>query len=214
MHMDAQTVTLIFTIVTGVGVLLQAFVLLGMFFALKQTQKKVHALSESIEDHVLPLVASSRGLIDDLSPKLKIITANLVDASATLRSQSEQVKSVVDDISSRTRQQTARVDGMVTSALNSINQATAAVERTIAVPLRQVNSVLNGLRAGIEALKGKDPQPAVRTAPRTPPPAPPPVRPVATAPAPASSGITPEEASAAAARFVRDRAAASSGDLR
>jgi methyl-accepting chemotaxis protein len=207
MHMDAQTVTLIFTIVTGVGVLLQACVLLGMFIALRQTQKKVHALTEKIEDHVLPLVSSSRGLIDDLSPKVKIITANLVETSATLRSQSEQVKTVVDDVSARARQQTARVDGMVTGALNSIVQVTSAVERRIAGPLRQVSGVLDGLRAGIEALKAKDPRTSVRPTPSRAPQPPPPIRPVSTVSVSASD-TTPEEASAAAARFVRDRAAA------
>jgi hypothetical protein len=87
MHIDAQQVTLIFTIVTGCGVLLQAGVLLGMYLALRETQKRVHAITENIEDHVLPLLSNSRGLMEDLSPKLKIITANMVEASATLRSQ-------------------------------------------------------------------------------------------------------------------------------
>jgi hypothetical protein len=224
MHMDAQVVTLVFTIVTGVGVLLQACVLLGMFLALRETQKKVHALTDKIEDHVLPVISHSRGMLEDFSPKLKIITSNLVEASATLRSQTEQVKIVVEDISKRTRQQTARVDGMVTGALNTINQATTAVERGIAGPLRQVSSMLNGLRAGIDTLKSGPkttaPSPTRKPAPPVAPPIP---RPASTAPAastpmPVSSSVisdtTPEEASAAAARFVRDRAAATSSDRR
>jgi len=223
MHVDAQIVTLVFTIVTGVGVLLQAGVLLGMFIALRQTQKRVHALTEKIEDHVLPLTVHSRELLTDLTPKIRTITANLVEASATLRSQTEQVKTVVDDISSRTRQQTARVDGIVTSTLNSLQSATSAIERGIAAPLRQVSGVLNGLRAGLETLSGKDARPVAKPAPRaSQPPPPQPVAPpvVSTTPVAATpvtprpfvnaSDLTPEEASAAAARFVRDRAAAAS----
>jgi uncharacterized protein YoxC len=219
MHMDAQVVTLVFTIVTGVGVLLQALVLFAIFLGLRETQKKIQGLTEKIEDTLLPVIGQSRGILEDISPKLKTITSNLVEASGTLRAQTEQVKNVVEDISTRTRQQTARVDGIVTGALNSINQANSAVERGIAGPLRQVSSVLNGLRAGIDTLKS-GPKPPTPPAVRKP--APPTAAssiprpaaaaaPAASTPVPVGASVisdtTPEEASAAAARFVRDRAA-------
>ncbi len=152
MHNDAQTVTLIFTIVTGIGVLLQAGILFGMFLAVRETQKKLHGLTDRLEEHVLPMVSTTRGMVEDLSPKLKIITGNLVDASGTMRAQAENVSHVVSDMSTRTRKQTARVDTMITGTLNSIGNASATLEKSIAAPLRQVNGVLAGLRAGIESL--------------------------------------------------------------
>jgi uncharacterized protein YoxC len=257
MHTDTQVVTLVFTIVTGIGVLLQAGVLLGMFLGLRETQKKIHALTEQIQEHVLPLMHNSRGLMEDLTPKVKIIASNLVDVSSTLKAQTENVKTVVEDVTERTRKQTARADGMVTGALNTLAHAGAAVERGISAPLRQVSSVLNGLRAGMDTLRVKETgivkpvAPRVSTTLRTPlstplatastPTPTSPLRSVVPAADTPRPGIpasdsslqeavnrivnedvrpatitetTPEEASAAAARFVRDRAAATSSDRR
>jgi hypothetical protein len=253
MHTDTQIVELVFTIVTGIGVLLQAAVLLGMFLGLRETQKKIHALTEKIEDHVLPLMQNSRGLMEDLTPQVKKIASNLVDVSNTLKAQTENVKTVVEDVTERTRKQTARADGMVTGALNSLAHAGAAVERGIAAPLRQVSGVLNGLRAGLDTLRVKEGgigRPASVSA-RIPSPSRVPVAaassagsplrsvtPTADTPRPSvtasdaslqdavnrvvanesrSASITettPEDASAAAARFVRDRAAAALNDRR
>ena len=157
MHTDTQVVTLVFTIVTGIGVLLQAGVLLGMFMGLRETQKKIHALTDQIEKHVLPLIHNSRGLMEDLTPQVKKIAANLVDVTASVKAQTETVRTVVEDVTVRTRKQTARADGMVTNALNTLAQAGAAVERGVSGPLRQVSGVLNGLRVGIDTLRTKDP---------------------------------------------------------
>ena len=197
--------------------MLQACVLLGMFLALRKTQVKLHAVTERLEDAVLPLIATSRGLVDDLSPKVKVITTNLVGASDTLRKQAEHVGNVVSDVTARTQHQTARVDSMISQTLDKVGSATATVERNIAGPLRKVNGVLAGLRAGVETLRTNQAvatKPVVKkAAPVVPPASTPaaarPAAPAYSAPAPPDpADITPEEAREAAARFVRDRAAA------
>ena len=210
MHIDAQVVTLVFTIVTGVGVLLQAAVLFAIFLGLKETGKKLREVTARLEEAVTPLVSTSRNLVEDLSPKIKHITTNLVGASDTLRKQAENVGTVVNDVTARSQKQTARVDSMISGALDSIGSASAAVERGISSPLRKVNGMLAGLRAGVETLRTNQPAPAVRR--KTPPAAPAYSAPVYTSPMTPpevkATDVTPEEAREAAARFVRDRAAA------
>jgi hypothetical protein len=214
MHIDAQVVTLVFTIVTGVGVLLQAFVLLGMFLGLRETHKKIHSISERVEGDIVPLVANIREIVHDLTPKIQTISSNLVETSVTVKTQAANVSNVVQDVSNRTRQQTARVDGIVTHALNTLSQASIAVERGISAPLRQFNGLLSGLRAGFDTLRAKESE-TVRRAPLPPAPAARPVAQPITAsnlrsnlnPEPSPAEFRPEDASAAAARFVRDRAA-------
>ncbi len=213
MHMDAQTVTLIFTIVTGIGVLLQAAVLFGIALGLRETQKKLLGLTERLEEHIVPVISTSRGLLEDISPKVKTITSNLVDASGTLRAQAENVGHVVNDAAARTSRQTARVDSMISSTLNNIGNATAAVEKSIAGPLRQVNGVLAGLRAGIETLGARPGQRPVKptetrttagfTASDSASTSGTPFRETTPIDSTAQAEITPE----AAARFVRDRVA-------
>ena len=145
-------VYIIFTAVTAIGVLIQAGVLLGMFLALLKTQKKGEQLLRKMEIEALPIIASTRVALEDLSPKLKVITANLVEVTETLKYETKHIKGSVDDVLERTRAQTARVDEMVSGTLDGLSHASATIQHGISVPLRQINGVLNGFRAGMDVL--------------------------------------------------------------
>jgi methyl-accepting chemotaxis protein len=151
-----QVIFIIFTIATSIGVLIQAFVLLAMFFAIKKTTVKVHELSDEFKQHLVPLLSTTRNLAEDVSPKVKVATSNLVEASSILRSQAENINKTVNQVTNVAQTQVARVDEMATAVLDGITQATATVQHGIASPLKQVSGVLNGLRAGVEAFRRKE----------------------------------------------------------
>lgn len=151
-----QTLQIVFTIFTAVGVLLQAFVLLAMYFAVKKTTDKVHDISDQLKQHLIPTLATSRNLIEDISPKVKVATTNLVEASQVLRSQTEQINQTVSHVAGMAEAQVSRVDEMATAVLDGLTQATAAVQHGITSPLKQVSGVLNGLRAGFDVLRKKE----------------------------------------------------------
>src|SRR5580700_875565 len=109
-----------FAIATALGVLLQACILLGMAIGLRRLLNKVEHLLGVVDEHALPLIASSKVTLQDLGPKLKTISANLVEVSETLKHESNNVKRSVDDVLERTRVQTARVDGIVSGTLDGI----------------------------------------------------------------------------------------------
>lgn len=151
-----QVIFIIFTIATSIGVLIQAFVLLAMFFAVKKATGKVHELSDEVKQHLVPLLSTTRNLTEDVSPKVKVATSNLVEASSILRSQAENINKTVNQVTNVAQTQVARVDEMATAVLDGITQATATVQHGIASPLKQVSGVLNGLRAGVEAFRRKE----------------------------------------------------------
>lgn len=148
-------VFLVFTAATAVGVLIQAAVLLGMFFGLSRLQAKIETILTHMTEHALPLIASTKVAMNELSPKVKIIADNLVEVSETLKQESKTIKVSVDDVLNKTRAQTARVDEMVSGTLDGISHAGAAIQHGIEVPLRQIQGVLNGLKAGFGVLRRK-----------------------------------------------------------
>jgi len=151
-----QIVWIIFDGVAAVGVLIQALVLVAIFLAIKKTAGEVHELSDQLKQHLIPTIAVTRNLIEDISPKIKVATSNLVEASSILRSQAEQINKTVTQVSEVAQAQVSRVDELATAVLDGITQATAAVQHGIASPLRQVSGVLNGLRVGLDVLRKKD----------------------------------------------------------
>ena len=147
---------IIFTAVTSLGVLLQAFVLLAMFLAVRRLANRVHAITDQLEPHLVPTVAAARSLVEDVSPKLKVASTNLVEASHTLRRQADHVTATIDDLLDKTAVQANRVDEIVTASIDSASHATQAVQHAFSVPVRQASALFAGLKAGFDVLRGKN----------------------------------------------------------
>lgn len=147
-----DTVIAIFTAISSIGILLQAIVLVSVYFGIRKAIVQVTKLVEEAREHVVPLLATSRSVADDLSPKIKVIATNITEVTHSVRSQTAHINSAVDDVVNRSQKQAARVDGMVTGTLDGINAATASVKEGISAPVRQVSGFVNGLRAALDVL--------------------------------------------------------------
>jgi hypothetical protein len=157
MDKSSQTLLVVFIAVAAVSILLQACFTVATFVGARKAQKKIMTLADDIRLHALPVIMSSRELIQDVSPKLKTITENLTATTATLRTKADQIGGLVGDVTVRAQAQASRVDGIVKGTLDQLTYAVQAIEHGIAAPVRQVNGVLNGLRAGVDVLRNKTP---------------------------------------------------------
>jgi hypothetical protein len=179
MHEIPPWIFIALIVIVAVGVALQAGVLLGMFIGLRKALRRVDEVTKLAEEHVIPTMASAKILLQEISPKLKVAAQNMVvvseravvisqhaaivseqaaSISQTFREKSEEVGATLDDLLQKTEVQASRVDEMVTGTLDTIAFATAAFQRAVSGPARQVGAVLNGLRAGLGALRSRDPE--------------------------------------------------------
>jgi len=157
MDKSSQTLLVVFIAVAAISILMQAGFTVAMFFVARKAQKKIMNLADDVRLHALPAVMSSRELIQDVTPKLKLITENLTATTATLRSKAEQVGGLVGNVTERAQVQASRVDGMVKGTLDQLTNAVQAIEHGVAKPVRHVNGILNGLRAGMDVMMKKNP---------------------------------------------------------
>jgi hypothetical protein len=157
MDKPSQTLLVVFIAVAALSILMQAGFSMATFFAARKAQKKIMDLADDVRLHALPAIMSSRELIQDVTPKLKLITENLTATTATLRSRADQVGGLVGNVTERAQVQASRVDGMVKGTLDQLTNAVHAIEQGVAVPVRQVSGILNGLRAGMDVMRKKTP---------------------------------------------------------
>jgi len=150
-----QRLLIFFIGLVAVAVLLQAGVLLAMALRAHKTQKQLLSIAEDVRDRALPVLDSARSLVEYTSPKIKSISANLEETSALLRNQAEMLDEAVADALARAMIQVARVDGLVTNTLEGANEVVAEVQRGIMGPVQQITGILNGIRAGLDVLRGK-----------------------------------------------------------
>jgi hypothetical protein len=157
MDKSSQTLLIVFIAVAAISILMQAGFTVAMFLATRKAQKKIMNLVDDVRLHALPAIMSSRELIQDVTPKLKLITENLTATTTTLRAKTDKIGGVVDNVTDRAQVQATRVDGMVKGTLDQLTNAVHAIEQGVAVPVRQVNGILNGLRAGMDVMMKKTP---------------------------------------------------------
>jgi hypothetical protein len=144
----------IFTAVTAVAVLIQAGVLLGMFIVMRKAMAKMLSVVDEVKTKALPAIASSKELLDDIAPKLKVATANLTEVSHTLRHESKHVSETADELLAKVNAQVNRVDGILTSAFDAVDRVTGSVEGAISTSGRRFSGVINGVRTGVGVFLG------------------------------------------------------------
>jgi uncharacterized protein YoxC len=146
---------LIFTIAVVLCLAIQTWVIVTLLMTLKKAVEKIEQLSDGFSGKALPILTQVRSVVEDLSPKLKIITANLVDISNTVRDQTRHVNTTVGEVVDKTRHQAERVDEMVSAILDGVTHAGVTIQAGVAKPVRQVNGIFQGLRAGFESFFSK-----------------------------------------------------------
>ena len=153
METNTQTILIVFVALTGVAVLLQAFVLLAIYLSLKKTAKSVADAGEDLKTTVLPLVHSTRELMERLSPQIITVSAGLADLTEILHKETKGVRVSVSEIMERVSRQTKRLDGMLTTGLDTVERTAEVIETAVAKPVRQANGVFAAIKAIIETYR-------------------------------------------------------------
>jgi methyl-accepting chemotaxis protein len=173
--LDNQTILLALLVVTGLAVLLQAIVLLAIFFAMRKAVAHFREETENLRSSIMPVIYDTRDMLASTQGTMTNMQAFLANAQAFLTRVSPRVESVADDVAQITqtlRMQTAemqssalemmervhrqsdRVDGMITDFLNTVDRAGGFVAETVSRPVRQISGVLRSAKAIVESLRG------------------------------------------------------------
>jgi hypothetical protein len=137
------------------AIVVQTITFLVMAIGLMKTQKKVMAIVEQVHEATLPTIKNVGELVRDTSPKVRVITDNLLETSHVVRAKAVEFDVTLSDVNDRTRKQVAHVDGMVSSALQATADLAASVNRIIQIPVREVSGLVNGFKAGLDVLVGR-----------------------------------------------------------
>jgi methyl-accepting chemotaxis protein len=150
MAWNSQTIMMAFVAVTGIAVLLQAFVMVGILLAVKKTAKQSLELAEDLRATIVPLAQQSRELLERVGPQAIEVCTNLVHVTRDLKDETADLRETTAELRERVVRQVARVDGMVTTSLDKVEQVTTMVEAAVTTPVRQVNGIVQGVKAAVE----------------------------------------------------------------
>src|SRR5215469_15066778 len=150
-----NTLLTIFVIVAAVAILLQMFILAGMFLAVRKTSAKVETLAEEVKNKVLPTAELAHSMITELRPKIETVMDNVSVSTTVLRTQLERLDATLTDIVDRTRLQVIRADEFITGTMDKLEETREVVQRTVVSPVRYLSGIAHGLSVGLEAFFGR-----------------------------------------------------------
>jgi hypothetical protein len=149
-----ETLTPLFIALTGAAVVLQAGILAAMYLAVRKSSARMDALAVEVKTKALPTLETAQAMLIELRPRLQEITDNLVDTTASVRSQVQRMDATVNDVVDRARLQIIRADDLLSRTLDRVEETSEMVQETVVSPVRQVAGLIQGLTAGIEFLLG------------------------------------------------------------
>ncbi len=146
---------MIFVGLVAFSMLVQAVVVVVVALGAKKAQTRALQIFEELHARAIPIINSTEEIIQDATPKIKTISANLLETSEVVRAKAKDLESTITDANSRTKAQVARVDSMVSTALTATGSLAAMIHHGIRTPVVEAVGVVNGFKAGLDVLLSK-----------------------------------------------------------
>jgi methyl-accepting chemotaxis protein len=157
-HLD--TILIVMVAVYGVSVLLHISVLAGLWLGVNKGLKQAKQYAEQMEEKVLPVLASTRevleqtkALVTRLEPKLDAAATDLSDITRMAREETARISATADEITQRFRGQAERVAVMTETAVDGVERASEMINHAVAGPVRQASAVVAAARAILSTLR-------------------------------------------------------------
>ncbi len=154
--LDNQTMMLAIVAVTALAVLLQAFILLAIFVAVRKAARSLKEQVEDIHSAAMPIINNTRELLTRVTPYVESTVFDVATMAHGLREQTVQVEVTAKDILERLRKQSSRVDAMLSSVLDAVDRAGSFLTDAVSKPARQLAGVLASVKAVVESLRSSD----------------------------------------------------------
>jgi hypothetical protein len=144
-----------FVAMVAIAMVAQAAVVIGAAYGAAKTRKQLLGIVQELREKALPVIDSTHGMVQELQPKFRVLTDNLVETSHVVRAKANDFDTTITDVNERARAQTARVDDMVSSVLDATSGIASGLQKSVQTPVREIHGIMNGLKAGIDVLTGR-----------------------------------------------------------
>jgi hypothetical protein len=140
----------IFIAVTSAAVVIQAFILIALYLAVRKSSARMEALATEVKTKAIPTIETAHSLLIELRPKVESIAENVSHSTTIVRAQMERLDAALSDVIDRSRLQVIRADEIITRTMDKVEETTDVVHKTVVSPLRQASGLIHGLTAGLE----------------------------------------------------------------
>ena len=143
----------------AVSMVVQVFIVAALAIGAMKVKNKMMAIVDDLHKKSLPIIQSATEIVRDTTPKVKVVTENIVETTHMVRNKVQQFEVTLGEANDtfkeanqKTKAQVSRVDQMVTTALNRTAALGETIHHGIRTPVKQAAGVVSGLRVGFDTL--------------------------------------------------------------
>jgi len=144
-----------FVCVAAVAILIQAVILVAMFFEMRRTMDRMERFTSDLESRLAPILSRVQILLEDTQPKISEMVADAAHVVYLARAQAQKVDRVFTEASDRLRGQLVRADRILTGALESMEDAGSKFTNSVWRPVQKVSALMQGIKVGIDLLRSR-----------------------------------------------------------
>ena len=141
--------------VTTFAVVVQTGILVGLYLAVRKSSARMEALATDVTSRVLPTVETAQSIMEELRPKIEVMSTNFAESSDLLRNQLGRLDATVTDALDRARLQVIRADELLNRTMDRVEETSEVVHKTVLSPLRQVNGLMAAISTGVDVFLGQ-----------------------------------------------------------
>ena len=150
-----DTLLKLFIAVTTIAVAVQAGILVALYVAVRKSSERMEALATEVKTKVLPTVETAQSMLEELRPKIEVMSTNFAESSDILRNQLGRLDATVTDALDRARLQVIRADELLNRTMDKVEETSEVVHKTVISPLRQVNGLMAAISTGVDVFLGQ-----------------------------------------------------------
>ena len=145
----------LFIAVTTIAVAVQAGILVALYVAVRKSSERMEALATDVKAKVLPTLETAQSMLEELRPRIDVISVNFAESSNLLRNQLGRLDATVTDALDRARLQVIRADELLNRTMDKVEETSEVVHKTVISPLRQVNGLMAAISTGVDVFLGQ-----------------------------------------------------------
>ena len=143
-----------FVIVAAVAIVMQAFMLIAMFFTLRQSLQRITQITTELHEKLDPILTKTNYLLEDSRTRITSMVADWAEFSQIARNQAVKFDRVVSEGMELLRVQLVRADQVLTGVIETADDVGTQFRKSILGPVTQVAAVIRGVKAGLDFFSG------------------------------------------------------------
>jgi hypothetical protein len=142
-----------FVVVTAIAIVLQAIILIALFFTLRRTAAQIEKTVADLNAKLTPVITSVQILVEDVSPRITGIIADASEITRLARGEAQKIDRILSEALERLRMQLIHVDHILTGAMEAVEEAGSHLRQTVWGPVVKATALIRGVQAGIDFLR-------------------------------------------------------------